>query len=148
MNVRRVVTTIDENGKSVVLFDDIATNGTSRRRGHDSRVVWVTDGETHPNEGNEDSGAREIGRPPPPGGAIFRIMQVSPDQELEMHVTDTIDYVVIIEGELHAILDDSEVLLKAGDCLVQRGTNHGWMNRSDKPCRLAAILIDAGRPSG
>lgn len=145
LNVRRVVTTHDENGKSVVLFDDIAANGASRRKGHDSRVVWVTDGETDPNAGNQDAGARQVSRPPPPGGAIFRVLDIAPDQKLEMHSTDTIDYVVIIEGELYLVLDDSEVLLKAGDCLVQRGTNHGWMNRSDKPCRLAAVLMDAAR---
>lgn len=143
MEVRRVVTNNDENGKSVVMIDDIATNGTSRRRGHNSRVVWVTDGETAPNLGTEDAGALEIGRPPPPGGSIFRIMEIQPDQEQEMHITDTIDYAVIIEGELYLILDDSEVLLRAGDCLVQRGTSHAWENRSDRPCRLAAILIDA-----
>ena len=145
MDVRRVVTTHDDNGKSVVLIDDMAPRGASRRRGHDSKLIWVTDGETPPNEGSEDAGLREVGRPPPPGGAIFRVLEIQPDQELEMHVTDTIDYVVIISGELYAVLDDTEVLLRAGDCLVQRGTNHGWMNRGDQPCRLAAILIDAAR---
>lgn len=144
MTVRRVVTGHDEAGKSVVIIDDIAQNGASRRRGHDSRVVWVTDGDTPPNQGNDDAGARTVGRPPPPGGAIFRVMELQPDQDLEMHKTETIDYVVVIEGELNLVLDESEIALRPGDCLVQRGTNHAWRNTGDGPCRLAAILIDAG----
>ena len=59
-----------------------------------------------------------------------------------MHRTETIDYAIVLEGELHLILDDSEVLLKAGDVTVQVGTNHAWSNRSGKPCRIAFILID------
>lgn len=59
-----------------------------------------------------------------------------------MHRTETIDYAIVLEGELHLILDDSEVLLKAGDVTVQVGTNHAWSNRSEKPCRIAFILID------
>ena len=59
-----------------------------------------------------------------------------------MHRTETIDYAIILEGELTLILDDSEVLLKAGDVTVQCGTNHAWSNRSDKPCRIAFILVD------
>ena len=60
-----------------------------------------------------------------------------------MHVTETIDYVVVISGELNLVLDDSEVPLRPGDCLVQRGTSHAWRNTGTGPCRLAAILIDA-----
>lgn len=143
MNVRRVVTGNDISGKSVAIIDDIAQNGTSRRRGHDSRVIWVTDGETPPNVGSDDASAREVGRPPPAGGTIFRVMELQPDQDLEMHATQTIDYVVVIEGELNLVLDDTEIRLRPGDCLVQRGTNHAWRNTGTGPCRLAAILIDA-----
>jgi mannose-6-phosphate isomerase-like protein (cupin superfamily) len=59
-----------------------------------------------------------------------------------MHKTKTIDYAIIMSGEIYAVLDDSETLLKAGDVLIQRGTNHAWSNRSDKPCRIAFVLID------
>lgn len=59
-----------------------------------------------------------------------------------MHRTETIDYAIVLEGELTLILDDSEVLLKAGDVTVQCGTNHAWSNRSGKPCRIAFILVD------
>jgi quercetin dioxygenase-like cupin family protein len=59
-----------------------------------------------------------------------------------MHRTETIDYGIVLSGELTLILDDSEVLLKAGDMVIQRGTNHSWSNRSDKPCIIAFILVD------
>ena len=59
-----------------------------------------------------------------------------------MHRTETIDYAICLEGEIWLVLDDSEVLMKAGDTCVQRGTNHAWSNRTDKPCSMAFILID------
>ena len=59
-----------------------------------------------------------------------------------MHRTETIDYAIILEGEMYLVLDDTEVLLKAGDVVIQCGTNHAWSNRSDKPCKVAFILID------
>lgn len=71
---------------------------------------------------------------------------LSPDKEDQhgmMHRTDTVDYIFVLEGEIHLILDDGEVCLKAGDVLVQRGTTHAWSNKSDKPCVYAAVLVDA-----
>lgn len=59
-----------------------------------------------------------------------------------MHKTETIDYAICLEGEMHLVLDDSEVLVRTGDVVVQRGTNHAWSNRSDRNCRMAFILID------
>jgi len=59
-----------------------------------------------------------------------------------MHRTETLDYAVILTGEITMVLDDTEVLLKAGDAVVQRGTNHAWSNRSDTPCRIMFVLID------
>ena len=59
-----------------------------------------------------------------------------------MHRTETIDYAIVLSGELTLILDDSEVKLQAGDMVVQRGTNHAWSNRSDKPCIIAFVLVD------
>jgi naringenin degradation protein FdeH len=60
-----------------------------------------------------------------------------------MHKTDSIDYLVVISGSMHMLMEEGEVELHAGDCIVQRGTNHAWVNRSGKPCVLAAVLIDA-----
>lgn len=59
-----------------------------------------------------------------------------------MHRTESIDYAVVLEGEMTLVLDDQEVLLKAGDVVVQRGTNHAWSNRSGKRVRMLYILID------
>jgi mannose-6-phosphate isomerase-like protein (cupin superfamily) len=60
-----------------------------------------------------------------------------------MHRTDTVDYCVVLSGEIWAVLDEGEVLLRAGDCLVQRGTNHAWSNRTEEPCVIAFVLIAA-----
>ena len=59
-----------------------------------------------------------------------------------MHRTESVDYGVVIEGELTLVLDDSEVQLKPGSVVVQRGTNHAWANRSGRPCRMLFVLID------
>jgi quercetin dioxygenase-like cupin family protein len=60
-----------------------------------------------------------------------------------MHKTNTLDYAVVLSGEIYAVMDEDEVLLNAGDCLIQRGTNHAWSNRTDQPCRIAFVLVDA-----
>jgi uncharacterized cupin superfamily protein len=60
-----------------------------------------------------------------------------------MHMTKTIDYALMLQGELVAIMDEEETVLRAGDVLIQRGTNHAWANRSGQPARIAFILIDA-----
>jgi mannose-6-phosphate isomerase-like protein (cupin superfamily) len=60
-----------------------------------------------------------------------------------MHRTQTVDYGIVLSGEVYLVLDKEETLLKAGDVVVQRGTNHAWSNRSTEPCRMAFILIDA-----
>lgn len=59
-----------------------------------------------------------------------------------MHRTESVDYGIVIEGEMTLVLDDSEVLLEVGSVVVQRGTNHAWANRSDKPCRMLFVLVD------
>ncbi len=144
--IRRVVTTHDADGKAVVMADGPADNPTSRRPGHQSQLIWMTDASPAKISGTEDMGARDVGRPPPPGGSIFRVLELQPGVTAEMHRTDTIDYVIIIEGAIDMEMDDGlEVHLEAGDVLVQRGTYHSWANRGPVPCRLAAVLIDAGR---
>jgi mannose-6-phosphate isomerase-like protein (cupin superfamily) len=145
MEIRRVVTGHDENGKSRVLIDDIASNATSRRAGHDSRLIWVTDAAPAAYDGNEDAGAREVGRPPPENGTLIRILEIQPGVTAEPHFTETIDYVIVMLGEMDMVLDTETVQLRAGDVLVQRGTMHNWVNHGPEPCRFAAILIDAAR---
>jgi uncharacterized cupin superfamily protein len=62
-----------------------------------------------------------------------------------MHITDTIDYAILLQGELVAIMDEGETVMRAGDILIQRGTNHAWANRSDAVARIAFILVDGRR---
>jgi len=71
-------------------------------------------------------------------------MEFQPGNEATLHRTDTVDYVICIAGEIEMTVDDSKsVTLRAGDVVIQRGTNHAWANRSDKSCRLAVVLLDA-----
>jgi quercetin dioxygenase-like cupin family protein len=70
-------------------------------------------------------------------------MDKSPARHPGMHKTDTVDYALVLDGEIWALMDEGETLLRAGDCLVQRGTNHAWSNRSDRVCRVAFILVNA-----
>jgi uncharacterized cupin superfamily protein len=83
---------------------------------------------------------------PPPAGSIFRILELSPGTEPLMHCTDTIDYVIVLDGEVDMVMDDCEVHLRAGDVMVQQATWHGWANRGDRPCRIAFVLVAATPP--
>ena len=125
--IRRVVTTHDAQGKAVVMADAPADNPTSRRAGHQSQLIWTTDSTPSDLSDNEDMGARDVGRPPPPGGTIFRVLELQPGVTAEMHRTDTVDYVIILEGAIDMEMDDGlGVHLEAGDV-------------------LAAVLVDATR---
>lgn len=144
--IRRVVTTHDAEGKAVVMVDAPADNPTSRREGHQSQLIWMTDATPSDLSRHEDMGARAAGRPPQPGGTIFRVLELQPGVAAEMHRTDTVDYVIMLEGEIDMEMDDGlEVHLEAGDVLVQQGTYHSWTNRGTVKCRLAAVLVDARR---
>ena len=73
-------------------------------------------------------------------------VQQTPDRAARhpgFHLTNTVDYAIVLEGEVWAMLDETETLLKAGDVLIQRGTYHAWDNRSDAVCRIAFVLLDA-----
>lgn len=87
---------------------------------------------------DEEGAKREFAALGNPSASTFQASGRHP----MMHRTETIDYAIVISGEMHLVLDDSEVLLRAGDMVVQRGTNHAWSNRSDQPCLIAFILID------
>ena len=111
--------------------------------------------------------------PPPKNGSKFRVVEYPPDSQARcrapasssaqdanaksegyvrdvankrhpgFHKTATIDYAIVLSGEIYALMDEGEVLLKTGDVLVQRGTNHAWSNRTEQPCCVAFVLIDA-----
>ena len=88
-------------------------------------------------------GARILGTAPPPKGTRFAVIDFPPGNTAHMHRTETIDYVIVLEGEIEMDMDQSTVRLKAGDVMVQRGTNHAWANRSSARARVAFVLIDA-----
>jgi quercetin dioxygenase-like cupin family protein len=142
LNVRRVITGHDANGKAVVKIDEVAKNVTSGRPGATAVNIWTTEGFPANNDGDADEGQRKVATTLP-SGTIFRIIEFAPGLAARNHRTDSIDYIVVISGEIEMELDDTLVRLKAGDVMVQRGTIHNWINRGTVPCVLAVILVDA-----
>ena len=148
--IRRVVTGHDANNVAKVLIDQPATNAKYPQPGQVSTMMWCTDSSPCKmpiGEQIEDYGARVIGTPPPPRGTRFAVIDFPPGNHPGMHRTETIDYVIVIEGEIEMDMDDSTVKLKQGDIMIQRGTNHAWANRSGKNARVAFVLVD-GKPLG
>ena len=168
--IRRVVTGHDAAGKAVVAIDGTAANMRVRAaNGLTSTLLWVEDATPADNAGAPDKADREIGVAPPDGGSVFRIVTFPPEDVGEtafsnadlkaelgldasdaaaarhpsMHKTRSVDYAVVISGEIDLLLDDTDVTVRAGDVVVQRGTNHGWVNRGTEPCAVAFVLIDA-----
>jgi len=142
LQVRRVVTGHDPQGRAVVRIDETVKNVYSSRPGISASVIWTTDTMPADNSGADDAGARKVGLTLA-GGTVFRVIEFAPGAAPRVHRTDSIDYAIVISGEIDMALDDSEVHLNAGDVLVQRGTIHNWINRGDKPCVMAFVLIDA-----
>ena len=153
--IRRVVTSHDEQGKAIVLLDGISPNVKVRQTtGIVSMLLWATDPTPPDISGNADAAENDVGVAPPPRGSLFRIVEFPPEkdnvrdanqeevlkemgltssgetrgkpQHAHMHRTKSIDYAVVMSGEIDMLLDDSAVHLKAGDVVVQRGTNHAW----------------------
>lgn len=169
--VRRIVTGFNEAGRSAVIMDGAAPN--VRRPAfcgeYVSTLVWLTDRAPASNAGLKDMAPIElqIASPSPHrGGTVFRITDIPPDESCEpskvdmtkgglqvteegrqrhflYHRSDTVDYAIVLEGEIWAILDEGETLLTQGDVLIQRGTGHAWSNRSNSVCRMAFVLIHA-----
>jgi quercetin dioxygenase-like cupin family protein len=141
LNVRRVVTGHDRNGKAVVRIDDVKANWSKGRANQERMNIWTTnDLPVHFAEDGEDKGAREIGTTIT-GGSVFRVVEFGPGVAPRNHRTDSIDYAVVMSGEIDMEMDDTVVHLKAGDVLVQRGTIHNWVNNGTAPCVIAFILI-------
>lgn len=142
INIRRVVTGHDENGRAKVLIDEQVKNVFSPRPGAEYSVIWSTDELPADNDGNEDPTGKKIGTTIP-GGSVFRVVSFGPGVAPRNHRTDSIDYAVVISGEIDMTLDEETVHLKAGDVLVQRGTIHNWINNGTEPCVIAFALISA-----
>ena len=169
--IRRIVTG-HKDGKATIMINDLASNATEIKgwKGLWVTELWTTNEMPIDNaQWGEDQGARPLRHDPTPSGTIFRVVEFPPESAGEidpaeafkslgstnkpkaedsakhgsMHKTNSVDYLVVIAGEMWMVMEEGEVLLRPGDCIVQRGTNHAWVNKSDKPCLLAAILIDA-----
>ena len=142
LQARRVVTGHDPSGRAVVKIDEVAQKITSSRPGASACVVWTTENFPVDNTGEEDAGLRETGTTLD-NGTVFRVLELAPGVGPRNHRTDSIDYAVVMSGEVDMELDDTTVHLKAGDVLVQRGTIHNWVNRGTQPCVIAFVLIAA-----
>ncbi len=120
LNIRRVVTDHDAQGRAIVASDETCANSVTGRPGHARLDLW--------------KGA---------DGTVFRLVEYQPGVAPRNHRTETLDYAVVLSGEIDMELDGSVVHLRAGDTLVQQGTLHNWVNRSARPCVIAFVLIPA-----
>ena len=173
--IRRVVTINDPTGKAVVLFDSLDPHKIVREQtGIVSRVMWVSDCTPADISVTQDPVKRPVGIAPPTNGSVLRIVDfppMPPENELPphlmesivggrhasrdlkpprhpmMHRTRSLDYAVVLSGEIDMLLDDSEAHCTAGDVIIQQGTNHAWVNRGSETCRIAFMLVDAQEPS-
>ena len=170
--IRRVITGHDKDGKAVCISDNIATEVLQResRPGVALTNFWQTKSTPAEYDGEEESLGGPFILHPPKNGSIFRMVEFKPEdpevlKTLDgksafsemgashaivenarhpfMHRTNSVDYAIIVKGEINMLLDDTEVHLKAGDVVVQRGTNHAWSNQGKETCLIAFVLIDA-----
>jgi mannose-6-phosphate isomerase-like protein (cupin superfamily) len=171
-DIHRVVTGLDANNKSIALFDNQVPLEVAKS-GNAGAVLWITD--SYPlGFSQDDTGKRPIGIPPPANGTVIRVIEFPPVNDAAlakmdpnfmmkvvgdnapargvavtnpmMHRTRTIDYAIIMSGEIDMMLDDKTVHLKAGDVVVQQATNHAWLNHGKEPCRIVFVLMDSKQP--
>src|SRR5512135_3134189 len=143
LHIRRVVTGHDDQGRAKILIDETVKNVASQRPGALYSVIWSSEGFPVNNDGDVDPSGKKIGTTIP-GGTVFRVVSFGPGVTPRNHRTDSIDYAVVMSGEIDMGLDDGvNVHLKAGDVLVQRGTIHNWVNNGTEPCVIAFVLIAA-----
>jgi quercetin dioxygenase-like cupin family protein len=140
--MRRVVTGHDAQGSAIVQFDDVSSNFVSKRPGHNSFVVWTTQGNPVDNSMMNDAALEPVGTELK-DGTVFRIIKLDPGVAPRRHRTDSIDYVIVLSGGVTMELDDQSVELRAGDLLVQRGTVHNWVVSGTEPCILGVVLVSA-----
>ena len=170
--MRRVVTGHDKNGKSIVVLDGPPARSIGEDVGG-LFELWNTDGNIINTQDNIDRADDEIILSPPRNGSKFRYFQINPSPEgipmdimqdiaadafdkigaahhridttkhPAMHKTETIDYIILLKGDVTLILDQEEVDIKPFDVVVQRGTNHAWVNNGSDPALLIAVLIDS-----
>jgi mannose-6-phosphate isomerase-like protein (cupin superfamily) len=170
--IRRIVTGHDAQGRSIIASDEPSPHALAIMDSPAFGLtdLWVTYDAPADNAGQADPAARKIVLEPPLRGTIFRVVEFPPDAQVAgrfdsdrafdaigardahdrassrhaaMHRTRSVDYAIVLSGEIWAVMDVGETLMRAGDCLIQRGTNHAWSNRSEGPCLVAFILVDA-----
>ena len=172
-DIRRVVTGLDERNKAVVLFDSRLTLAPGPY-GITALNLWLTDSYPAGFSFKDDPATKPIGISPPDNGTKFRVVEFPPldaatEAKMEpdflqksvgdrapmrgvpvthplMHRTRSVDYAVILSGEIDMTLDDAVVHLRPGDVVVQQATNHAWINRGTQPCRILFVLMDAKQP--
>jgi len=170
--MRRVITGHDNDGKSIVVLDGPPACSIGEDVGG-LFELWNTDGNPINTKDRIDRADSEIILSPPRNGSKFRYFQINPTPEgvpmdvmqdmaaeafkkigashhrvdtakhPAMHKTNTIDYIILLKGDVTLILDQEEVDIKPHDVVVQRGTNHAWVNNGNEPALLIAILIDS-----
>lgn len=163
-HIRRVVTGMSEHGKSCVLFDGAPSNTFEPVPGMVFSDLWETQAPPNSTIDRMDTADRPVRLEPVRGGTILKAVTFPPVSSYDeadwkevyeaigatsgtnagdsMHKTATVDYVVVLRGEIYCVLEEGEVLLKEGDVLVQRGTNHGWENRSNRPCLILGVMVN------
>ncbi len=130
MGIRRVITG-DVDGRSRVIVD-----GPAHEVGAIDEI-WVSSPDAPL---GVDPTELDITLEPPAGGVRFRVAAIPPNSP-RFHVTNTVDYLYVLDGDITLELDDGSVLLHPGDCVVQRETNHSWRNDNDFPVRLVAVMV-------
>jgi quercetin dioxygenase-like cupin family protein len=141
MQIRRVVTGHKPNGEATILIDEPSKDVVSFRPGATVCNIWSA---SLPAD-NDDfvDGAKQIVGTAMKGRSVFRVIEYAPGVAPRNHRTDSIDYAIVLSGEITMEIDHEAVVLRAGDVIVQRGTIHNWVNRGDVPCVIAFVLIDA-----
>lgn len=141
--VQRVVTGHDDNGRAVFKSEDYAPTKIISTGDAAFLMVWTTESVPADNNDETDGRLRDVGLTINKG-SVIRIVDMLPGAVSPMHRTNSIDYGIILSGEVELELDDGATkTVYEGGVIVQRGTNHLWRNVSDKPCRIAFILIEA-----
>lgn len=141
MKIRRVVTGHKPNGDATILIDEASKDVVNFRPGATVCNIWSA--LLPADNGDAADGAKQIVGTAMKGRSVFRVIEYAPGVAPRNHRTDSIDYAVVLSGEITMEIDHETVVLRAGDVLVQRGTIHNWVNRGEAPCVIAFVLIDA-----
>jgi quercetin dioxygenase-like cupin family protein len=141
--LRRIVTGHDARSRSIVLSDGApaVTHGVEGATFHEIWRTAAAPAAITPDESEPTERALQVG-PDAGGGTVFRVIDFEPGSVSPMHRTESVDYAIVVAGEMTLLLNDSETRLRAGDAVVQRGTDHAWANRSDAAATMAFVLVD------